>query len=170
MVLVLVLSVGAAGCLEMTPTESNDALVGKYQVSAVRSLNECGLGAFGADETLSFVMELRKSETGQALWVTAGGTVTGTVADSRMYFDASLAMDARADGSRPGPECIIERVDHVELDVSSTALDGEARYRFAPSRDSLCDDLLDEPALALRLPCDVHYALSGVATETESTE
>jgi hypothetical protein len=140
--------------------------LGTFGVEATRSMNDCGPGALGESERVSFEVELARADT-ELFWDGRVGGRLGSMLD--FEFTTRQRFELRpARGADPG--CAIVREDFIagilEPDTSGapTAFDTEMRFDFAATRGSTCTVEEQARAELPRLPCRMSYALQGQRT------
>jgi hypothetical protein len=140
--------------------------LGTFGVEATRRVNDCGPGALGESERLSFDVELARAET-ELFWDGRVGGRLGRMLDfefaTRQSFELRPARGADA-GCAIARDDVIVGVLEPDATGELTAFSAEMRFDFATTRGSTCT--AEEQALAElpRLPCRMSYALEGQRT------
>ncbi|AKT40218.1 hypothetical protein [Chondromyces crocatus] len=160
------------------PEEPGEVL-GVFHVVGTRASNTCGEGALGATPTWEFDVELSREE-GILYWNNGAELVLGSLADDDRTFsiEASSVVDMRTEETLAYAPCSLERRDIASGKLQKAGEDeivpgfsGSLTYRFSPTADSECMDLIEgETALFTMLPCTMVYELAAVRLAASESE
>ncbi len=144
--------------------------LGDFDVEAALVRSSCGPGALGAPDHWEFEIRLSRLDA-ELFWVNGQEVIAGSIDDKAGRFDfETRVLVAVEPPDPPDPGCSVNRFDAAEgtikgADLDIRAFSGSLSYRYSPTEDSDCFDLLLAGTLA-ELPCAITYRMEGKRTRS----